>query len=170
MRARWFVLSMALTSLLGGYGCAPVALTLFGVGAGIAAGTGVSYTLDSVAYKTFTTPIEKLQSTTIATLNRMDIEVKNIEVNENSGTKEHSDTEPSRTIEAVAGDRKIEIELEQLSSKTTRMRVNVKRGAFFKDRATATEIIVQTEQTLEDKSRVAQSRMPGSATSGVQGK
>ena len=164
MRARWLVLSMALTSLLGGYGCAPVALTLFGVGAGVAAATGVSYTLDGIAYETFTTPVEQLQSATIATLNRMDIKVKHVEA------KRTPATEPRRTIEAVAGDRKIEIELEELSSKTTRMRVNVKRGMFLKDRATATEIIVQTEKTLEDKSRVAQSPIPASSASGGKGK
>jgi hypothetical protein len=39
-------------------------------------------------------------------------------------------------------DRQIEIELQAISSKTTRIRTVAKDGVFFKDRATATEIIL----------------------------
>jgi len=35
-----------------------------------------------------------------------------------------------------------------VSEKTTRIRTVVSQGAFLRDRATATEIIVQTEETL----------------------
>jgi hypothetical protein len=45
----------------------------------------------------------------------------------------------------------VEIELDRLTRTTSRMRVNVKQGWFFRDRATATEIIVQTERTLDDE-------------------
>ena len=38
-------------------GCAAIGLTLFGVGAGVATGTSVSYTLDGIAYRTFTVPL-----------------------------------------------------------------------------------------------------------------
>jgi len=65
--------------------------------------------------------------------------------------EENRPTESGRKIVAVASDRAIEIELDRLTSQTTRMRVNVKQGWFFKDRATATEIIIQTERTLDDE-------------------
>ena len=125
-------------------GCAAIGLTLFAVGAGVSAGTGVSYTMDSVAYKTFTASVDSLQDATLRTLDRMDIEVKDIEVKEDQGK------ESGRNIVASAGDRTIEIELDRLTGNMSRMRVNAKQGLFFKDRATATEIIVQTERTLEN--------------------
>lgn len=140
-------------------GCAAIGLTLFGVGAGTATGTGVSYTLDSIAYKTFTAPLEDVQSATLKTLNRMDMEVKDIKVQEET-TESGKKTETGREIVALAGDRTIEIELDRLTSKTTRMRVNAKRGWFLKDRATATEIIVQTEQTLENEPELTREAKP----------
>ena len=109
------------------------------VGTGVGAGTGVSYTLDSIAYKTFTAPEEGLRAATLKTLKRMDMEVK-----------ENRPTDSGRKIVARAGDREIEIELDRLTAKTSRIRVNAKQGMFFKDRATATEIIIQTERALED--------------------
>jgi Protein of unknown function (DUF3568) len=131
---------LAAIGLLSTQGCAAVGLTLFGVGAGVSAGTGVSYTLDSIAYKTFTAPLAGLHSATRRTLTRMDIAVQ-----------EDQPTVSGRTVVAAAGDRTIEIALDRLTAQTSRMRVNAKQGWFFKDRATATEIIVQTARTLEDE-------------------
>ena len=59
-----------------------------------------------------------------------------------------SKTEQSKTIKGVSNDRQIEIELEMVSPKTTRIRTVARQGIFFKDRATATEIIMQTERVL----------------------
>jgi hypothetical protein len=62
-------------------------------------------------------------------------------------------------IKASAVDRIIEIELERLSRRTTRMRVVANKGTiFFKDAATATEIIVQTASTLDTQTARRQSR------------
>lgn len=80
--------------------------------------------------------------------------------------KENQPTESGRRLVAIAGDRTIEIELDWLTAQTTRMRVNAKQGTFFKDRATAAEIIVQTERTLEDEptpAREATSPAPAQA-------
>ena len=137
--SRWVVVGLAVMSLVGVTGCAAAGLALFGVGAGVSTGTGVSYTLDSVAYKTFTAPEEGVRAATLKTLKRMDMEVK-----------ENQPAESGRRIVAVAGDRTIEIEVDRLTSQTTRMRVNAKQGVFFKDRATAAEIIIQTERTLDE--------------------
>jgi len=125
---------------LAGQGCAAVGLALFGVGAGVTGGTGVSYTLDSIAYKTFTASEEQLQAATVKTLKRMAMDLKETQA-----------TESGRRLTAIAGDRTVETELDRITARTLRTRVNVKRGWFFKDRATAAEIIVQTQRTLEDE-------------------
>ena len=126
-------------------GCAAVGVTLFGVGTGTAAGTGVSHSLDGIAYKTFTVPLEGVYSATLMTLERMDIPVNDIQ-----------DTEDVRKLVAKAADRDIEVELDKLTSRTTRMRVVAKRSVFIRDRATATEIILQTDQTLRENPHLAE--------------
>jgi hypothetical protein len=136
---------LAVVGLLSAQGCAAVGLTFLGVGAGVTAGTGVSYTLDSIAYKTFTASLDGLHHATRKTLTDMDITVQ-----------EDQPTESGQKLVAAAGDRTIEIELDRLTGHTSRMRVNAKQGWFFKDRATATEIIVQTARTLDEESAFSQ--------------
>src|SRR5687768_3958972 len=118
-------------------GCAAVGMTLFGVGAGVATGTSVSYTLDGIAYRTFTAPLPQVESATRTALDRMGIKVE-----------ASSKTDQGKAILATGNDREIEIEFEAVSSKTTRIRTVAKQGIFFKDRATAAEIIMQTERVL----------------------
>ena len=119
-------------------GCAaPVALTLFGVGAGVTTGTAVSYTMDGIAYRTFTAPLSQVERATLTALNEMGMEIEGAEK-----------TDEGKAIKAKGADRQIEIELQAVSSKTTRLRTVAKQGWFFKDRATATEIILQTERIL----------------------
>jgi hypothetical protein len=118
-------------------GCAGVGMTLFGVGAGVTAGTSVSYTLDGIAYRTFTASLPQVESATRTALDRMGIKVDST-----------AKTEQGKAIKATSNDREIEIELEMISSKTTRIRTVAKQGFFFKDRATAGEIIFQTEKVL----------------------
>jgi Protein of unknown function (DUF3568) len=119
-------------------GCAaPLALTLLGVGAGVTTGTAVSYTMDGIAYRTFTAPLPQVERATLTALNEMGMEVQPPEK-----------TDEGKMIKAKGADRQIEIQLEAVSSKTTRIRTIAKDGIFFKDRATATEIIMQTEKIL----------------------
>jgi Protein of unknown function (DUF3568) len=118
-------------------GCVGVGMTLFGVGAGVTAGTSVSYTLDGIAYRTFSVPLPQVESATRTALDRMGIKVDST-----------AKTEQGKAIKATSNDREIEIELEMVSSKTTRIRTVAKQGIFFKDRATAGEIIFQTEKAL----------------------
>jgi hypothetical protein len=118
-------------------GCVGVGMTLFGVGAGVTAGTSVSYTLDGIAYRTFTVPLPQVESATRTALDRMGIKIDST-----------AKTEQGKAIKATTNDREIEIELEMVSSKTTRIRTVAKQGIFFKDRATAGEIIFQTEKVL----------------------
>jgi hypothetical protein len=126
-----------LISLLLLQSCAGVGLTLFGVGAGVTTGTSVSYTLDGIAYRTFTAPLPQVETATRTALDRMGIKVEAT-----------SQIEQGKAIKAMTEDREIEIELERVSPRTTRIRTVAKQGLFFKDRATATEIIIQTEKAL----------------------
>jgi len=118
-------------------GCAPVALTLFGVGAGVTSGTAVSYTLDGVAYRTFTASLPQVERATLRALNEMGMHVESAQK-----------TDEGKAIMAKGATRQIEVELQAISAKTTRIRTVAKDGVFFKDRATATEIIIQTERIL----------------------
>ena len=128
---------IVLVSFLMLHGCAGVGLTLFGVGAGVTTGTSVSYTLDGIAYRTFTASLPQVENATRTALDRMGIKIEAT-----------SKVDQGKAIKAMTGDREIEIELEMVSAKTTRIRTVAKQGMFFKDRATATEIIIQTEKAL----------------------
>lgn len=110
-----------------------------GCAAGVAVGAGVDHTLSGIAYKTFPVSANEPRFATLKTLHRMDI-----------GVVRDEETSARHAIVAKASDRTIEIELETLTRRTTRMRVVANMdGLFFKDAATATEIIVQTAQTLD---------------------
>lgn len=115
-------------------GCAAVVLTA----AGVAGGAGVNHTLNGIAYKTFNNSVAELRAGTLRTLEDMDMTV--------IGDQE---TEDGWEIKATAIKRVIDIELERLSKRATRMRVVANEGKiFFKDAATATEIIILTAENL----------------------
>ena len=114
-------------------GCEPLAVTASGVGTA----AGVSETLNGITYRTFTAPQPRVHLAAMAALKRMGIKVESVKA-----------TDGSELIKAVATDRKIEIELDKISAKTTRMRAIAKNGMLFYDGATATEIILQTEKLL----------------------
>jgi hypothetical protein len=113
--------------------CDPLSITLLGVGAG----AGVAHNMGGYASKTFSQDLPRVRQATVAALNRMAIKVDS--------------TEKSKTgeiIKASAANRQIEIELEALSPKTTRISAVARHDAVMVDSATATEIIVQTERSL----------------------
>lgn len=129
---RW--LSLFTAPLVGALlaGCDPVSLTVFGVGTA----AGVQHTLTGIAYRTFSAPLPRVRSAVKSALQHMEIKIDSTEKIENG-----------ERIKARAADRDIEIELESLSPKTTRMRSTARSGLFM-DAATATEIIIQTERAL----------------------
>ena len=110
----------------------PITLTALAVGAG----AGVQHTLSGIAYKTFSSPLPKVRTAVNGALTHMDIKV---------GATEKIDN--GVRIKARAADRDIEIDLEALTSKTTRMKSTARNGIFM-DSSTATEIILQTEKAL----------------------
>lgn len=114
--------------------CDPISLTLFGVGTA----AGVSHTLGGIAYKTFTAPQKKVSKATTTAMGRMGIRIEKRETDENG----------AETISATALERDITIVLEPLSPKATRMKSTARTNGVLMDQATATEIILQTEQAL----------------------
>jgi hypothetical protein len=130
---------------LGCQGCAVAALPLFGLGQAVNGGTEVvSYTSESVAYKTFAASETEVRAATLQTFKRMAIDVTGTEWKEKV-------TE----INAVAGDRTVDVEIDRITPRTSRMRVVVKKGWFVRDRATAGEIVTQTADRLGRKPAIA---------------
>ena len=115
--------------------CEPVTLTA----ASLAAGTGISHTLGGIVSRTITAPMKTVENANTRALKDMGIKVVSRETNE----------EGERVVSAQAKDREIEILLEPLSSRTTRIRARAMDGILH-DAATATEIILQTERVLAE--------------------
>lgn len=98
----------------------------------------IDHTLSGVAYKTFAAPLEAMRSAALTGLGELEFAVT-ADDSANFGRK----------IEASANERRIAIELEALSPNATRMQVTAERTTgIFRDRATATEIIVRTATVL----------------------
>lgn len=131
--ARLVVLTVLAFSMPYLTGCAAVALTA----GSLAAGTGISHTLNGVVSKTFTAPMKTVEHANLRALKDMGINVVGRETNEDG----------DRVVSAQARDREIEIFLEPLSSRTTRIRARAMDGILH-DAATATEIVLQTERVL----------------------
>ena len=112
-------------------GCAAVVLS----GAGI----GASYTFTNVAYRSFNSPIDQVHEATTSALKGMDIKIM-----------EETKSEDSRTIKATTPKLRISINLEEITAKTTQIKVDARKNVILKDKATAAEIIAQVGKILGD--------------------
>ena len=110
-------------------GCAAVALT--------GAGVGVSYTLSNVAYRTFSSPGDQVHTATVDALKKMGIKIVDDYKSKNG-----------RTINASTKELDIEINLEEVTLKTTQIKVDARKSIVLKDKATAAEIINQVGKIL----------------------
>ena len=126
--------ALALAAGLGGCSLAtqPLAVALAGAGTSSAIG----HSLNGTAYRTFTATLEEVKAASLDTLSAMGIRIDSFETVENG-----------ELITGSAIRRTVEIELEPISSRATRMRV-ITRGGIFFDGSTATEIVMQTEKAL----------------------
>jgi len=134
-------------------GCAvasgPLGVAVAGAGASAAA----THSLNGTAYRTFTAPISEVKEASIAALKGMGIQFESL-----------SFVADGELIVASTPRRAIEIELEPISARTTRIKVTAKNGGILYDAATATEIVVQTEKYLPQE--VTNSAAGGSAKRG----
>jgi len=102
------------------------------------AGAGVAYSVTNVAYKTVSFPRDTVEDSLKRALKKMGL---------NAGERKNSNgtvTVTTKTPKLV-----IEIVLERVTPKTTRIKVDAREGLIMKDKATASEIISQTEKDLE---------------------
>jgi hypothetical protein len=125
--------TLVVSSLLILTGCTPLTLTAFGIGAG----AGVNHTMNGYTYRTFSESMPRVKRATLIALNRMSIKV------ESTGKIENGET-----ISAKTAERSIELELEAISPKTTRLRSVARKSFFVMDSATAEEVIAQTQRAL----------------------
>lgn len=125
--------ALFVSSLLILTGCTPLTLTAFGIGAG----AGVNHTMNGYTYRTFSEPMPRVKRATLVALNRMSIKV------ESTGKIENGET-----ISAKSANRSIELELETVSPKATRLRSVARKSMFVMDTATAEEVIAQTQRVL----------------------
>ncbi len=142
----------AIVLALGLQGCAlgPIGVTLATASAGAGMTAGVVHTRNGIVYKTFAASANELRFATLKTLDHMGMPLTDDQA-----------TDDGWKLSATAADRTVDIELERLTETVTRMRVVANQGAiFFKDSATATEIILQTAQTLQDDSAASQMAEP----------
>ncbi len=129
-------LSTLLFLILGLSGCAEVGIIPAAAVTGGAA--GVNYTLTNNAYKTISYSLADVETALNKALKKMDIK-------EMKSTKE----EGKVNVSAITEKLDISIDLEKITPTVTKIEVSAKKGVFFKDKATATEIIVQTEKNLK---------------------
>ncbi len=135
----FLLLLIALVSfVLGPAGCAALGLTVPVAAAGGAA--GVNYSLTNNAYKTMSYSLADVEAALHRSLQKMKIK------------ETATDREEGKVgISAIAGDLAIRVELEKITPAVTRIEVSAKKDVVIKDKATAAEIIVQTENNLEIK-------------------
>jgi hypothetical protein len=128
--ARVLVLFLCLAGLPG---CQALAISVLGAGAGSA----LRYGWDGVTYRTFTASAEEVRLAALAALERMGIAFESL-----------SNFDNGQLIYARAENRAIEIEIEPISPRATRVRIAAKNGGLFYDSATQSEIVAQTERLL----------------------
>jgi len=124
--------------LFGLAGCQPLALSLLGAGAG----TALRYGIDGGAYRTFNASAPAVKQASLAALDRMGLTLDST-----------SSLEGSELIYARSANRTIEIGVEPISPRATRLRIAAKNGSIFYDNATASEIVAQTERLLDSAAR-----------------
>lgn len=116
-------------------GCISLAVSAVGM----AGSAGLDHMLGGTTHKTFAHSLPQMRLATLKTLRRMDIDV----------TEDKKGKEAWK-IRGKAGERFIEIELEELTLKATQMSVMVAQGDVFNpDKSTGSEIISQTADTIQ---------------------
>lgn len=107
-------------------------------GAGATAVLGA--TLAGVSYRTFTAPLTQVRRASLEALENMGMKPSSV------GAFDAGEIIVSRSSGVT-----VEIELEALTARATRMRVATRDGGLFYDAATASEIVAQTQKMLEER-------------------
>jgi hypothetical protein len=124
------------------HGCAAIPLAvlagpLLDVGGGVLVKTGTEYSARGTAYRTFSLPVEQVHAAVLETFRRTQITVT------------RDDASPKH--DRIAGKlyrRNVDVELLPLTPVLTSMELVVKRNILASDKATASELLAQTEHIL----------------------
>ena len=109
---------------------------------GAAGGTALRYSIDGVTSRTFTASAAEVKHASLQALERMGISFESFDR-----------FEYGELIYARAENRAIQIEIEPISARATRVRIAAKNGGFFYDNATASEIVAQPARALQSAAR-----------------
>ncbi|HEY1288590.1 MAG TPA: DUF3568 family protein [Burkholderiales bacterium] len=121
-------------------GCQSIAVSMAGAGATAALGA----TLAGISYRTFTAPLPSVRRASLEALDNMGMKPDSV------GAFDAGEIIVARTAGVT-----VEIELEALTERATRMRVATRDGSLFYDAATASEIVSQTQKVLEARAASA---------------
>jgi len=136
-----FLTLLVLVGVLMTQGCAVVA-----VGAVAAAAAGVTYTVLGTAEKTYDEDYDTVVAALQKALARLDIKTGDTKNTEEGGKVVTTE------IQAFARDLTIQISIERITDKATRVVVDASKKYVIKDAATAGEILIQTTNNLPKKS------------------
>jgi hypothetical protein len=106
---------------------------------GAAAQAGIFHHMSSISERTFANPIAETKSATVATLERLDMEIEAVE-----------ETDMGWHIKADARGRSITIDLDAITPSATRMEVAANRFLFVMDKATAAAVVQETSMSLTE--------------------
>jgi len=124
------------------HGCAAIPLAalagpLLDVGGGVLVKTGTEYSASGTIYRTFSVPVAQVYGAVIETFRRAQITV----------TRDDASPQRDRIAGKLYG-RRVHVELLPLTPVLTSMSLGVKRNILASDKATASELLAQTEQML----------------------
>jgi len=127
-------------------GCAAVPIAAVGsmalqAGGGALVKTGTEYSASGVAHRTFTIPLEDVHAAVLEAFCRADVSLQQDETSKSG----------QLAIVGEAQHRRIRVRLIPLTRGLTSMELIVKRNIFASDKATASELVAQTEQALAEK-------------------
>ena len=128
---------LLLLGLLMTQGCAVLA-----VGAVAGAAAGVTYTVMGTAEKTFDNDYDSVVTALNKALVSLDIKTGNTRKIEDTGKVTQTE------IEAYTKDLTIQITVERVSARATRVVVDASENYVMKDKATATAILTKTTESL----------------------
>ena len=123
-------------------GCTGLELPALGAaalsaGVGNAVRAGTEYTMTGTAYRTFSLPLEDLAVTVRRTLDRMSLPIA-----------EEKLEDGRLTLDVEGIHRTVHLTFTPISRSVTRLGISVRQGVIRRDRATASEIITQIEESL----------------------
>lgn len=94
--------------------------------------------MHGITYKTFSASVDQVHAATRQALERMRININ----------QDHK-TDTGRDIVCKAADREIDVQLKSLAPRVTRMRVVANESLFVSNSVTATDIIMETADSLQ---------------------